>query len=301
MRTSQNLSFLNICSNIGNSFLLSPIPLATTNSADWKIKTQNELSPETLRGITKISLMCIALIFLKKWIVAASTYVQLFKYIIFPRDAFQAGFAFNAEFLVLEPTYIIWLVSIGSFLYAALMIFIYITPSVLIYRLMGFEVKTPVYNLFKSKTLYEFFENFNHNYNKIIVEAFVLPILGVMNNKKTNKNTVIIVFLFSITLCGIIYHFFKKPELFMSSNNISVFVLFLASPAVYWVLLSITACGSMALERGEREPRSEYHFFRWFFYLLINSAIFIWVVNYDFTWVTFGMRMRIFLKLFGLE
>ena len=298
VRSREQLSLVDFSHNTLNFLMFTPIPPVTTNSTSWKMNTQIELTDEECLRILKITLVNLALLLFHQWIVDASSYIRFLNQIILPSEGIQSGFIFNHTLWLDEPIWMVWLICIASCLYTFMLIYLYFVPSVLLYQIMGFKLKLPAYNLLKSKSLYEFFENFNHYYNKIIVEAFAVPTLSLVKNKH-KKQAIIPIFFFSIILCGFVYHYLRRPALFLSSNTIESLYLFLSS-TIYWVLLAAAACLSMVFERQQELDGSRYRPLRWLCYLVINSALLVWVMSYEINKSTLTDRLKVFLKLFGL-
>lgn len=301
LRSPEQLTLVNFSTNTMSPFLLSVIPIVTPHEKSWNQAEAHANSESHLLRTFKLLILCFALLTVQRWIVSASSYIRFFNYTLLATDGYQAGFVRNFQYWMDEPIWMSWLLFIFSYLYAFLKIYLYLVPSVLLYQLIGFDLKAPIYNLFKSKSLYEFFENFNHYYNKIIVEVFTIPLLSFFKSKKLQTQMLIPSFFISIVIGGLLYHFVRWPNLFLSSDLFENFFEFLSSCILYWVLLGATASLSMLIERRQKLDSSRYRPFRWIVYLVINSALFVWVINYNYPVITIQDRLTLFLQLFGIR
>lgn len=223
----------------------------------------------------------------------------LIKLAVFPETGVGNGlFATRASKVSTQEW---WFVSVGVFLYSTSRIFTAVLPAVAFMRIYGLDLKSPVHNLLRSRSFYQFLENSNHYYCKLLVDQFVLPIMHLVAKFKSPKIRLYFSFFWGIVLCGFAYHF-TKPNFFSFSAGLLTNFYWIVQVLFYWVLIGIAVVLSFVLERGNSAAANRATLFlKNLIYILIASMIYIFIREFEMKDYNFWGHWNLFLKLWGLD
>lgn len=189
-----------------------------------------------------------------------------------------------------------WGVGLGHFAFATLMTFLSVIPGVLYLRIFGWDLLCPVYNLFRSKSLYQFFENIHHYYNKILVDQFVFPMMHFLSWIRNGRLRLYAAFFCGIIFCGFFYHACRYPELFLNAKILTNLTSLL-HVTTYWVILAGTAILSFIFERNhKRTLRPIPLIFRNVLYIAIAATFLVFVREYEQRELTVSDHWNYFLR-----
>jgi hypothetical protein len=170
--------------------------------------------------------------------------------------------------------------------------------------MMGIEVPYPVGNVFKAKTLFDFFEKTNRYYAVFILDLFIYPCFRALSFIQKKSVRMGFAFFIGIAGGGLIQHYMRAAIVGANHPQFHIHPLQqVLHAAPYWTSLSFLIALSLWYERKTQETaRAPFVPFllRGGCYFVAAAALFLFVRDYDFQVIHVSERVRLLFSLFRM-
>lgn len=256
---------------------------------------ESRLNELQLSGI-KMMVLVTAFSMVRRYFIEMTKSSFMLNAVIVPRPGYASGLFHYADFHF--STGEIWWLTILVVVEIVLQVMTAYGSQVAICRMMGVDLKSPIYDVTGAKTFFQFLERLNHYYCRLIIDLFIPPCMQIFGKVRSYTTRGILALSLAILICGIAYHDLRQYYfVLLAPRNNGADLSYTA----YWLIIATVTAISLALER-RRHIRfwTNAPLLRFTVYLFLHATLLWFVKDFESGHLSFHERLEFFLMLFGI-